>query len=82
MRTIGQHLTEKEMAVINAILNSEYLSENTDPVWIEGLAEEAGLTGKEFSGVVSSLVQKEIVATDGLGNDGTIALTDYGVDLV
>lgn len=78
MTNIGQQLTEKEMAVINAIVNSYYLEGITDPIWIIGLAEEAGLKRKAFSGVVSSLVQKEIVTTD----HETISLTEYGASLV
>ncbi len=67
-------VTEKEQKVIQAIKNSEFLEEPSDPIWIKGLAEDAELDGKEFSGVVSSLIKKEIVFSDG----ETIGLTVKG----
>jgi hypothetical protein len=82
METIETRFTEKENALINAIINSDYANGDVlDPVWLP-LPKECGFdNNKTLSGVVSQLVQKGLVVVDGKGNDATISFTQKYIDL-
>lgn len=74
--------TEKENALINAILSSDYSDgEVTCTVWMVEPGDCGFDNKKTLSGVVSQLVQKGIVCTGGSGRDAMIALTQKYADL-
>lgn len=83
MKTVETRFTEKENALINAIIFSDYQDDDiTEPVWLP-TAKECGFdNSKTLSGVVSQLVQKEIVGVDGTGNEATIYMTEKYVNMI
>jgi len=77
------HLTDMEKDVILSIANSEYSDEPGDPIWSWNIADNTKITKKEqVSGVVSSLVKKGLVGSDGQseGNDSCTWLTKKGIE--
>ena len=78
MTHIETAFTEKENALINAIINSDYSDGDiTEPVWMVEPRECGFDNFKTLSGVVSQLVQKGIIQTGGgTGRDLQVALTE------
>lgn len=70
--------TEKENALINAIINSDYASGDIlDPVWMVEPRDCGFDNNKTLSGVVSQLVQKGIIETGGgTGKDLQVVFTE------
>jgi predicted transcriptional regulator len=75
------HLTDNEIKVIKAIVESPYGEDLTDETWTMYVAEDAKLTPRTFPGVMSSLVQKGLAETRGDGKEATCNLTDAGAAL-
>ena len=89
-------ITNKEQEVLESIVNSNYncTDDKTDrdligyEVWMWDVADTSGITGKSFSGVCSSLLEKGLIDTDTQGdktqigiaikNTYTITLTEKG----
>jgi hypothetical protein len=74
------NLTEKEEQVLNAILSSNYQSEEgigvvNNPIWSFSIEEKCSLKGKEISGVCSSLSKKGYVTNGYSDGDDTISIT-------
>lgn len=68
--------TDMEKDVIRAIAENEYSDTPEDNVWVWVIADNCKITRKDqVSGIVSSLVKKDLVLTDG----ETIQLTEKGV---
>jgi hypothetical protein len=62
-------LTEKELAVIKAFAATEYGSGMGDEaIWTFSIEDHSGLSGKVFSGTVSSLTKKGLVRSDTTGD--------------
>ena len=58
--------TTLENDVIKAIVNSEYSDFPGCPIWVWSVADNTKIVNtKQVSGVISSLVKKELVKTDG-----------------
>lgn len=74
-------LTPLEIELCEAILNSEYGDNATDAVWTECVTDGLPGPGRKWSGVVSSLVKKEVCRSSGAfrSEGGTIELTPLGV---
>ena len=74
---IMKTITAKEKDVLQVILNNEFNDEHLYdyPVWISVVQDYAVTKGRAFAGVVSSLVQKELVTVNSDdSNDGTISV--------
>jgi hypothetical protein len=79
---MNAQFTEKEKAVINAIINSDYSSGDIlDPVWMIEPSDCGFDNNKTLSGVISQLVQKGYVETGGTGKDAQIVLTEKYANL-
>jgi hypothetical protein len=67
-------LTEMEKKTITLYIEDNFKDEIGDPVWVDGYAQDLGITGKQFSGIMSSLSQKGFAYTNGeswgLTNEG------------
>jgi hypothetical protein len=86
--------TPNELVVLMAILNSEYQDGSAredvvgHDIWSSYVADDAGISRRAYSGVVSSLVKKGLVtigdAGHAVGSDvsKTIALTGDGFDAI
>lgn len=72
-------LTPSEKLILEGINNSNYGDQLGDPIWSWSI--ECSITGKERSGVCSSLAKKGLIADDGAGKDGTTWLTDLGIQV-
>lgn len=84
-----KHITEKEFKVLNAIIKNEYqdLCKDSDaidnPTWLS-VVSDYSFSGKVFSGLISSLTEKNMIVTDldiKSSNDvdqSTIAITEIG----
>lgn len=64
------HLTDLELQVINALKNGDHF-EDYPTESIGNLIDETGLTANVLRGVLSSLVQKELVQTGEFPNGMT-----------
>lgn len=73
-------LTANELAVLNAIDESEYGDTLRDPVWTFTIEDNSALSGRVISGVVSSLHKKGLVISSGSGRDQQIEITAKGVE--
>lgn len=77
--------TQNETAVILALATNDFGNQAGDWVWansINDARKPSGIEGKALSGVVSSLVQKGLVETDGnTGRDACVRLTETGLEL-
>lgn len=72
------NLTPKELKLVNAILNSDYRdieTPNEIHVWLPTPQECGFENNKVLSGVVSTLTKKNVIYTDGTGNDITVGFT-------
>lgn len=72
-------LTKMELKVLKAYKKDQYVNDygwesERAAAWIDGFAADAGIASKSFPGVISSLVKKKIVGTDGKA----FWLTDLG----
>jgi hypothetical protein len=75
------NLTPFEIAVLRAIDNSEYGQYLMNAVWTFTVADNMqpdGPTGRQLSGVISSLVQKNVVYVEGFDDDTIIGFTRKG----
>lgn len=75
-------LTELEIRFIKAYKADPFVSDSgwedeNSRAWVKHMQESTGLTGKILSGVMSSLVQKGIVTTNGEG----VGLTKTGIEI-
>ena len=78
--SIFEKLTELEKDVIVAIAENQYADFPDSWVWSWAIDYETKITKKEqISGVVSSLVKKELAITEDYAGDNTIKLTVKGV---
>lgn len=70
-----------EVDVIRAIANNEYSYQPGDKIWSWSITYNTEITNKhQVSGVVSSLVKKGLVETDGyVEDDHTVNLTENGI---
>ena len=70
-------LTEREIKVIKVYKEDDFVSDfekvkgdgwksEKACTWLRHMAEDCGFSGKEFSGVMSSMVQKGLIFTDGI----------------
>ncbi len=86
-------LTEKESSVLNCIATSEYnqlngsipttVEESATYLWVDELANEAGLTMNQVKGVLGSLVKKEMIDIDDFDAKETlISITQNGIHLL
>ena len=78
-------LTINEIAVLDAFTKDCYVRDHgwEDPLagaWVDGFHEECNMSGKTFSGVMSSLIKKDILWT--LGPGESFGLTDKGRKIV
>ncbi len=74
--------TANEESVIRAYMNDDHVSDYgyDDPdagAWVDGFAEDMGMSGETFSGVMGSLVRKGIIDTDG----ESFCLTTEGIEI-
>ena len=72
-------LTETEKRVIRAFKANDIVSDNGwdhpyAATWIKGFHQDCGITSVAFPGVISSLVKKGVIVTNG----ESFALTDKG----
>jgi len=69
-------LTQLEKEICQLVLNNEYNGGNEYdyPVWTSVISDYASVSGKRFSGVISSLTKKGAVTVDGQGNEMTISV--------
>ena len=75
-------LTDKETSVLKAVVENEYNGDDFEPVWTWSVSDNAGITGKEFSGVVASLTKKGYVSSwEYDKNEEVMALTDAGKEV-
>lgn len=72
-----QRVTEKEKSVLEAISNSDYDPEQT---WAWEPTQKSGLPPKSVPGVISSLVKKGLVWSQGEGEEAEVGLTEAGFD--
>jgi hypothetical protein len=70
-------LTKLERKLIDLYSRDHFKDELGDPVWIDGYAQDMGISGKAFSGVMSSMVQKGLVYTNG----ESFGLTEKGIEM-
>lgn len=75
-------LTEKEATVIRAYKEDDFVNDKgfespESCTWVKDSHRACKMSGKEFSGVISSLVKKGIVKTDG----ETWSLTSEGIEV-
>lgn len=80
-----EKLTINEIAVLDAFTKDCYVRDHgwEDDMaagWIDGFHEDCNMNGKTFSGVMSSLVKKDILWTNGPGE--AFGLTDKGREVV
>jgi hypothetical protein len=66
-------LTEKEKQVLKAFGMSDYGAYDSC-MWMWEIRENSGLTGKQFSGICSSLAEKGIIGTDVEGDRNMISV--------
>ncbi len=75
-------LTDKETSVLKAVVENEYNGDDFEPVWTWSVADNAGVTGKTFSGVVASLTKKGYVSSwEHDKNQEVMVLTDAGKEV-
>jgi hypothetical protein len=75
------NLTALELMFLKAIDNSEYGDNLEDAVWFWSVADSTTCDKKQLSGIVSSLVNKDLICTQDTGTDEhTVWFTDAGVD--
>jgi len=75
------NLTELEKDVIVAIAENQYANFPNDWIWSFAIDYDTKITKTEqISGVVSSLVKKELAECSGEGKDSVTRLTDTGVE--
>lgn len=74
-------LTQLEMQLIKAIINSDFAENPLDWVWLPTPGECDFENKQTMSGVVSSLCKKGLARTEGDGNDISIAITQECIDL-
>lgn len=75
------NITQLELEVLAAIDFSDYGESITDSVWTFSVVDECKtVKGKQFSGVVSSLVKKGLVEVDdSIADESTIQMTSEGI---
>jgi hypothetical protein len=69
------HLTPMEQIVLELYDTSDYVDKPGDPSWINVLSfdfQNKGFRADQLPGVVSSLVKKGLVGTQGQGREQTI----------
>ena len=81
-------VTNKELEVLDAIINNEYQDfdknspdyKDLSPTWMS-VVKDYSFTGKVFSGLISSLTEKKLIETDieDKGNE-TIWITKEGFE--
>ena len=76
-------LTPNEIKVLSAYVNDDYVNDHGwwsshAAAWMKDFHQDAGLPGPVFSGVASSLVQKDVISTNG----ESFSLTPIGIGLV
>lgn len=78
------NLTANEIAMLKAARLSEFGDAYTEQPWVFDVIEKSGLTGRTASGVLGSLVKKELIAIDGkrcggsYDDDTSLQFTDWG----
>ena len=83
-----EKFTEKEIAVLNVYVNDCFVADYgwDDPcsgMWSQGIGDDVDFPATEVSGVISSLVKKGILCSNGAtGRDATICLTEKGIKAV
>lgn len=75
-------ITPREKQVIIAYKNDDHVSDNGwdyfgSQAWIDILSDNSNIKGKAFSGIISSLVKKGLMFTDG----EAIGLTKLGIKI-
>ena len=75
---ITENITEMEQEVLDAITQSEYMDGDIENGTYD-FAVDVSFDRASFSGVVSSLVKKNLVWTDEYEGDLTIGLTPKGI---
>ncbi len=84
MEAVIVSITDKEFAVLGAVINSQYHDGNHpvgNHVWTAELADEdevAGMTRHQVAGTLATLQTKGLVYTQGSGRDGTTCVTEDG----
>ena len=74
-------LTELEKDVIRSIAENQYDDFPDSEIWSFAISYETKITkDNQISGVVASLVKKELVISGDYCNDSTIKLTKKGVE--
>lgn len=74
------NITPLELSILNAVNCSEYGDSFQDPIWFHSI--EHAVDKAQISGVISSLVKKDLAGTQDEGTpEHTIWLTDKGVDV-
>ncbi len=77
------NITSKELAVLKAIDDSEYGDYLTDGIWTWSVSDNinSNIKRSSISGIISSLVKKDLVYSDDCNEDSTIKITAKGQEL-
>ena len=75
---MNMKLTPFERQAIQGIKDSDYYTGPDSPVW--SWSANNFKIAAQFSGVISSLVKKGFVSSNGTGDDAEIALTKAGIE--
>jgi len=81
-------LTEKEIEVLNVYVNDCFVADygwddESASMWTQDIGSDVSFGKSGVSGVIASLVSKEIVWSNGsTGRDATMSLTPYGMNVV
>lgn len=84
-------MTEYEKSVLNIIATSDYnqlngsiprtVEESATYLWVDEIAEDAGLSMNQVKGVLGSLVKKELVMVDDFDAKETlVTITQKGIN--
>jgi hypothetical protein len=82
------NITSNEAEVLNAILISDFQCSDEKnavvghAVWTWSVADQVEAKGKAFSGVISSLVKKNLAGSQEDGDDSIIWITSEGWDAI
>lgn len=84
-------MTEYEKSVLNIIATSDYnqlngsiprtVEESATYLWVDEIAEDAGLSMNQVKGVLGSLVKKELIMVDDFDAKETlVTITQKGIN--
>lgn len=73
---------EKELLLIGFVKSDFFEQEEQSVIWADSFADMPNIKGKSISGVVSSLVKKGIMLSDGNSKESTICLTELGAKIL